>query len=218
MRTLPAALTNEIAKEIHSIGHLIKIVLYNTATQQDVPLYFADKDMNVVCDLGDGSGAHTFLSRGVEFDGGTQSLTPKVDNVSFSIDNTALEFSSYVMNYETRGRDCVIYRAAFDPYLQVIGAAILFQGILDRVEVDHERSRFDVANSFIRWNQPTPRRKHAAKCFWVYKDTGTCRYTGSEPPCDKSWDECAARLNTRNYGGHRWAEDLENRDIQWGRS
>lgn len=215
MRTLPTALTAEIAKEVYSIGHLIRMTLYNPTTQQDLLLYYTNKDMDVVYD--NGTGLATYLSRGIEFTGGQQGLTPKVDNVSFSINNTALEFSSYVMSYDTRGRDCVIYRAAFDEYLQVIGVATLFVGVLDRVEVNQQRATFDVTSTFVRWGTQTPRRKHSSSCWWTFKDTDTCRYSGSTyTDCDKSYDACTARANTINFGGMRWIDDLQNKQTRWG--
>jgi len=217
MRSLPLSLTQELEAEVASMGHLIKIVLYDETTQTDVPLYFTDKDMDVVYDAGEG--AKTWLSRGIEFGDGQQGLTPKVDNMSFEIDNTTLEFSAYVMSYETRGKECTIYRAAFNSSLQVLGSAVLFPGIMDRIEVDHKRARFDVINSFIRWNTLTPRRRHAASCFWTFKDTQTCRYAGTTyTDCEKTWDDCTTRGNTPNFGGFRWIQSIsaEDKDIQWG--
>lgn len=216
MRSLPLALTQELEAEVHFIGHLIRIVLFDVATQTDVPLYFTDRDMDIVYDAGEG--AKTWLSRGIEFGDGQQSLTPKVDSISFEIDNTGLEFSYYVMSHETRGKECTIYKAALNASLQVLGAAVLFPGILDKVEVDSKRARFDVLNSFIRWNTPTPRRRHAASCFWTFKDTQTCRYTGSLTNCDKSWDNCILRMNTINFGGFRFMQSLSagNKEIKWG--
>ena len=217
MRSLPSILTSEIAKEVFSIGHLIKIVLYDTATQTDVPLYYTDKEMDVVCDLGDGTGEHTWLSRGIEFSDGQQSLSPKVDSITFEMDNVALEMSSYVQNYETRGKACTIYRAAFDSYLQVIGVAILFPGILDRVEIDQQRARFEVLSTFARWNMRTPRRKHAAQCFWSFKSSECGYTTGAYTSCDKPWDACVDRARTVSFGGFRWTKDIEEKKVFWGR-
>lgn len=215
MRSLPLALANEISAEVCSIGHLIKIVLFDTSTHQDVPLYFTDKDMDVVWNPGDGD--KTWLSRGIEFSDGQQSLSPKVDSITFEIDNTSLSMSSYVMNYETRGKECTIYRAAFDQYLQVLGATVLFPGILDSVELDNKRARISVANSFVRWNQPTPRRKHAIRCFWSFKGS-ECGYSGGLTSCDKSWDACIERARTASYGGFRFIDDASGRQVTWGRN
>ena len=215
MRSLPISLTQELSKEVASIGHLIKIVLFNPVTHTDIALYYTDKDFDVFYD--DGTGVHTYLSRGIEFDGGQQNLTPKVDSISFTIDNVALEFSSYVMNYDTRGRECTIYRAAFNDQLQVLGAAPLFPGVLDRVSIEPQKATFDVLNFLIRWNTLTPRRKHIATCPWTFKDSVTCRYVGALTTCDKSWDACVTRANTVNFGGFRWLTGLQDRRIMWGR-
>jgi len=218
MRSLPPELLSEISKEAFSIGHLIKITLYNVATQTDVPIYLTDKDMDVHYDLGDGAGVKQYLSRGIEFEGGQQSLSSKVDSIAFEVDNVSLEFSSYVMNYETRGKGCIIYRAAFDDSLQVIGHTVLFPGILDRVEIEYGRARFEVLNSFVAWAMLTPRRHHSATCPWTFKGTN-CGYAGALTSCDKSWTQCTERARTADFGGFRWIQSLESGDkqITWGK-
>jgi len=160
---------------------------------------------------------NTYYSRGIEFDAAQYSLLPKVDNLTFEIDNVGLEISALVMNQETRGKQCIIYRAAFDDDLQVIGIAPLFIGYLDKIEIDHQRGRFEVYNQFIKWNTLTPRRKHSATCHWVFKDTETCRYAGGQTWCDHSWDRCVALANTQYFSGDRWLPSLVDGNIKWGR-
>lgn len=211
MRTLPVQLASEIAKEAFSIGHLVKID-FNT------PAYLTDKDMDVVYDNGDGTGAHTYLARGISFNEAQYSLLPKVDSISFSVDNVSLEFSSYVMNQDTRGKQCTIYRAAFDESLQVIGSVVLFPGYLDRVEIDQQRCTFEISNQFIKWSMPSPRRLHGVTCPWTFKDPATCKYSGGLTTCDKSWTQCIARTNTPNNGSFRWLPELADKKVFFGRT
>lgn len=216
MRSLPLQLTQELQSEVCSIGHLVEIILFDPSTQQNVPLYFTDTDMDVVWDPGDGE--KTWVSIGMEFSDGQQSLSPKVDSVTFELDNTALLLSSYIMNYETRGKECTIYRAAFDKYLQVLGATVLFPGILDRVELDNRRARIECANAFIKWSTQTPRRKHSATCPWTFKGS-ECGYSGELTSCDKSWDACVERERTASNGSYRFVTDLEaGKNVVWGRN
>lgn len=208
MRSLPVEFEQELALEYHSTGHLIEIDLGSI-------YYFTDKDMDVYHDSG--AGVNSYLARGISFDGVQYSLLPKVDSLSFEVDNVSLEFSALVMNNETRGKSCVIYKAALDKNLKVIGTGLLFKGSLDRVDVDQQRARFEVMNDFLRWNIPTPGRKHNANCPWTFKDTDTCRYVGGGTWCDKSWDRCTALNNTINNGSFRWLPTLKEKQVYWGR-
>lgn len=175
---------------------------------------YTDIDMDVVYN------GNTYYSRGIEFDAAQYSLLPKVDNLTFEIDNVGLEMSALVMNTETRGKQCIIYRVAFDDYLQVIGITSLFIGYLDKIEINHQRGRFEVYNQFIKWHTPTPRRTYAATCDWIFKDTNTCRYSGSSfTNCDKSWDACVARSNTQYFGNFRWLPSFSDApSVKWGRT
>lgn len=223
MRNLPQELLTELTVEFSRIGHLVEIVL-NTGNPA-LNLYYADVDGDVVWDSGQGFGVRTYLSRGIAFDKAQYSLLPKVDNLSFEIDNVQLEVSAAVMNNETRGKQCNIWRAAFghaahsankNPY-GVIGATPLFIGYLDRTEITNQRASFTVLNHFQKWNMPTPRRRHSAKCPWTFKDADTCKYGGIESWCDHSYDRCLALNNALNFGGFRWLPSLVDREIRWGR-
>lgn len=47
-----------------------------------------------------------------------------------------------------------------------------------------------------------PRRRYMQdSCYWIYKDTTTCRYSGALGQCNKSFADCKARGNEANYGG-----------------
>lgn len=206
MRTLPTALTDEINKEFFRKVHLVEIAF-------STPVYYTDADMDIIYN------GHIYLSKSIRFDETKYSLLPRADSISFTIDNTSLEFSAIVMSEETRAKDCVVYSAAVDEYLTVLGSVAIFVGYLDRVEIDNKEARFDVFNSFIKWNTPTPRRTHVVTCPWTFKDTTTCRYVGAETTCDKSWDDCnTVKLNHPNFGGYRWLTILEGgKQIYWGR-
>lgn len=223
MRNLPATLTAELNLEWNRIGHVIELVF--STVNPNLNLYYTDIDDNVVWDSNQGFGVRTYFARGIEFNNTQYSLLPKVDNLSFEIDNVALEISSAAMNNETRGKQCNIYRAAFghsahsnnkNPF-SVIGATPLFIGYLDSVEVNAHRGSFEVLNHFQRWKVPTPRRKYGARCPWTFKDPITCRYTGAETTCDKSWDRCTTLVNTPNNGGNRWIAALQDKNVPWGR-
>ena len=193
MRTLPADLTTEINKEAFRLCHLVKIELTSSDyfyTDHDVDVWWAGQKYN---------------ARGIEFDAAQYSLLPKVDSLQFEIDNVSLEFSALVMNEETRGKKCIIYRAAIDEYVKVKETAILFPGVLDRTEINEQRASFEIVNTFIKWQTPTPRRTHSSTCPWTFKDTNTCKYTGLGSP--ETGTATSATSNTLTDSSKSWGTD-----------
>jgi hypothetical protein len=56
---------------------------------------------------------------------------------------------------------------------------------------------------------------------WIEGDwylVGTCRYTGAETWCDRSWDRCSTLANTVNFGGFRYLPSIVGKQIFWGQS
>lgn len=54
---------------------------------------------------------------------------------------------------------------------------------------------------------------------WVEGDwysPGTCRYSGPQTWCDKSWERCLELFNTLNFEGRRWIPALQEQKIWWG--
>lgn len=224
MRALPAALTSELNTDGAKLGHLLEIVFDNAIPASN--FYFTDIDGDVVYDSGAGYGVQNYLSRGIKFNQAKYSLLPRVDSMTFEIDNVSLEMSSLVQTKDTRGRDCVIYRAAFghtshstnkNPF-GVIAAVPMFVGLLDTVNINGMKAEFQVLSQMVRWNMPTPRRKHGSRCWWTFKDPATCKYAGGLSSCDKTWGQCTTRGNTANYGGFRWLPALVDKEVKWGRA
>lgn len=205
MRTLPTDFITEIQKESLTIVHLVEITLSG-------PVYhrYTDLDEDVFLD------GNQYYSRGLSFNGINMGITPQVDNVNFEIDNVDLTISAIVLTSDTRGKSCVIRKAAIDGNLQVIGAVTVFVGYLDRIEIDNQRGRFDVVNSFIKWQTSTPRRTHSATCPWTFKGT-RCAYAGVETWCDQSWDRCVTLVNTPQFGGFPYLPSLQDKEISWGK-
>jgi len=205
MRGLPTALAIELAKDVAFFAHLVQLDL-------STPVYYTDLDLDVVW------GGNVYLSRGLRFDNIDLSIAASIDRVSFEIDNVGLEISALVLNNETRGRGCTIYLAALDAYGQVLGADIVFNGMLDGVRVDAKKGSFDVYSHLILWKKRIPGRIHQATCPWIFKDAATCRYAGVETWCDHSYDRCAVLNNNNNFGGFRFLPSLQNKQLWWGRA
>lgn len=203
MKGLPYELAVELAKEYHHQRHLFKLSFVS-------PLYFTDADIDIYYD------SRWWYSRGIEFDAVKLSASPRIDNISFAIDNVDKTFTNIVLEQETRGKECIIYRIALDRNMNVIGSTILFLGYLDAIEIDKRRARFQVYNHFIRWKMLTPRRFHSATCQWTFKST-YCGYGGGETWCDHSWERCVALGQKLNFSGFRWLPFLVEKQIWWGR-
>lgn len=206
VKTLPEALTIEIAKEAHSFCHLIKLELSST-------YYWTDCDQDIYYS------SQWWTAKPIEFDQAKYSLLPKVDSLNLRIDNVDKTFSTLILSQDIRGKKCTIYRTLLDNNLAVIGAAvILFMGYVDAIECDVRTASIELYNHFIKWKTPTPRRIHSPLCPWTFKDTETCHYTGGETWCDRSWDRCLNLINTINFGGFRWLPYITDKPIWWGRT
>ncbi len=205
MKSLPAELTAELAKESIRLAHLFKITLTGSThryTDADIDIYY---------------GGNWWISKGITFDAVRISVSPKVDSISFEIDNVDKAFSSIVLSEETRGKPCEILRVALNVNMAVIGAGLLFLGQLDAIEIDHKRASIKVFNHFIRWKMPTPRRVHSATCQWTFK-SNHCGYSGPGTWCDHSWPRCVELNNKLNFSGFRWLPYLVDKQIWWGRA
>ncbi len=204
MKSLPAELSTELAKEYHFQRHLFQLTLASTYryTDADIDIYYSGQ---------------WWYSRGIEFDAAKLSASPRVDSLSFEIDKVDKTFSAIVLAEETRGKECTIWRAALDKNMAVLGVSKLFVGYLDSIEIDNKRARISVYNHFIRWKMLTPRRLHSATCPWTFKST-YCAYAGAETWCDHSWERCVALTNKLNFGGFRWLPYLVDKQIWWGRA
>ena len=205
MRSLPTKLALEIAKDVAFLCHFVKMELAS-------PVYYTDLDLDVIWN------GNTYLSRGLSFHNIDISAAKSVDRISFDIDNVSLEFSSLVLNQDTRGRVCTIYLAGIDNSGQCLDADILFTGMLDGVKVDNKKASFDVYSHMILWKKKVPGRICQGTCPWIFKDTDTCRYAGAEAWCDHSYNRCTALANTNNFGGFRFLPNLQNANIWWGRA
>jgi len=205
MRTLPPDLTTELEKDYSCIKQLVLMSFTSGAVR------LTDADLKIYYD------GEWWNSRGLRLDPAQYSTSPKVDSISFEVDNIDKTLSNIVLSEETRGKGCTVYRVALDNNLHVIGGAVAsFIGFLDAIEFDGRKARFDVFNHFIRWEMKSPRRIHQALCGWTYGGT-RCGESGSTW-CDHSWTRCVALSNNTNFGGFRWISALKDKDIWWGRA
>ena len=207
MRTLPPDLTTELEKSYSSLQQLVKMSFTGGIVR------LTDADIKVFYD------GEWWYSRGLKLDPAQYSTSPKVDSISFDVDNVDRTFSGIIMTEETRGRECIVYRAALDNNMHVIGDAIpLFVGFLDAIEFDEKSksAHFDVFNHFIKWEMKSPKNTHQSLCRHTYGGV-RCGEVGTTW-CDHTWNRCVALGNSLNFRGFRWISALRDKDIWWGRT
>jgi len=202
MKDIPVALSNELTKNACFLCFLITFSF-------DTTLYYTNLDHDVYYD------GITYNSRGMEFSDIQQSITPTIDSITFDIDNVELEFSSLSLNQELRGKRCEIKIAALDKPLTVLATSIMFVGVVNSIEINEQRCTFSIYDPFLYWRIKVPRRVHQSTCPWVFKGD-ICQYAGVATNCDRSYDRCLELGNTINFGGFRWIDDLQDRELWWG--
>lgn len=209
MRSLPAAMTAELAKEIVYVRHLYKLTAAATYrwTDSKDPLWFDSL---------------WWVPKPIKFDVAQYSLNPQVDSITIEIENIDKEFSTIALAEDLRGKEVVIYRICLDANLDVIGAvseataSCLFLGYVDQIRIDRRTAKIQVYNHLIKWRTATPRRLHSPTCQWVFKSTDNCTYAGASTWCNHSWERCVALSNSTAFGGFRWLPELAQTELYWG--
>ncbi len=207
MKSFPLDLSDELAKEECQICHLFVLEL-DSGTYR-----FTDYSMDIYDE------GNWYYSRGIEFDGASSSISPKVDSMRSQMDDVDQFFSSIMMSEEIRNKQYTVYKAAINNNLQVVGKSFFFLGFINSGDLEEETNRasLDIYNHFIRWKLQTPRRQHEPNCRYTFKDSETCKYAGSETWCDHSWERCIALGNNANNPAFRFLLSLQNKQIWWGR-
>ena len=73
--------------------------------------------------------------------------------------------------------------------------------LIDSYSANEEIVSFQL-ESLIDLSAQLPRRRFTTNsCYWKYKDSETCGYTGVETTCGKTFEDCVTRNNQRYFGG-----------------
>ena len=204
MRSLPTAITAELAKEYLTMCHCFTLTVGSTVYRWTD----FDRKLNI--------SGYWYLPKGITFSELATSTDVVAESVTIEIDNVDKAFSDIVLATDIRGSTVCIYRALLDSNLDPLGTiTLLFQGYVDQINIDRDRARVEVFSMFIKWRLPAPRRLHSATCVWTFKGT-ECGYGGVETWCDKSYARCKALAKTGNFGGFRWVSELADKEITWG--
>lgn len=167
MKSLPAEITAELAKEVMFIAHLYTIDLISgTHRWTDISnsIYY---------------GGYWYISQGVSFEQAGTTLKSQADSATLNIQNVDKGFSDLMLSEDIKGRPVTIQRVFLDKNLAVIGAPVtIFPGYIDPAEANRSRAKVEIANHMIKWKLITPKRQHSITCPWTFK-SAECAFTGN---------------------------------------
>jgi hypothetical protein len=217
MRSLPAALTTELAKQAHFLANLFKMDFTPT------PYYWTDIDQSIYFD------SKVWEPAGIKFSDISYGIDQNIATTDVTFPNVDKFFSDLSLTTELRGKAFTIYRALLNNSLNVIGCTtesganplpIIIDGYINSVpKMDRMTANFNVVSFSIALNINTPRRVYEPKCGWLriggFKGT-FCAYAGAETWCDGSKLRCVELANQVNFGGWEFISDLQNQPVRWG--
>ncbi len=159
-----------------------------------------DWDVDVVYD----SGTYT---------AGTPLKVPKFTEKGgkLGVGNVDDTFSALIINGMIKNTDVTVYEIYFDSDNAVIGAEILFVGMIDGQVFDDHWATLNIARSLTQARARAPRRRLVPACGFIFK-SADCGYTGSSGPCTKDMDSC---LNTSRFAGFRFVP-AKGKTFTWG--
>jgi hypothetical protein len=119
---------------------------------------------------------------------------------TLKISNVDDAFTSLLINHELNGVSCRMMEVFFDMNFAVLGAEVIFDGIIDGPFLNLTWAMLPLSKSRIEGLSSVPRRRVFPACGFVFKSE-SCGYTGSDPACSKTRETCR---NVARFGGFRF--------------
>lgn len=159
MRSLPAELIAEFAKEYYASAHLFVFTLASIYRYTDYAhdIYF---------------GGNWYIARIVKFDAVRLTSNPRVESVSLKIEDIDKTWEGIILSQDIRFKKCEIFSIPLDKNIQVLGSADkLFIGYFDKSERPRGSNDVEIKvyNHMILWSRTTPRRTCSPTCQWDFK-------------------------------------------------
>ena len=214
MRTLPALITTELAKDAIFLKHLFKFVASTT-------YYWTDCDQDVRFD------SKWWTAKGLTFTDLQYSIDGQTSTTTVTIPNVDKALSTLALGEELRNKSFMIYRVLLDNSIVPIGVAteadlsIVIDGLVDSIpSADQKAVQLSLISYNVTGDIQIPRRQIEDKCPWIaiggFKGATYCKYAGVETWCDGSKARCDALANSVNFGGFEHISSLQNDTIYWG--
>ena len=159
-----------------------------------------------------------YSSRGIQFTDINDVGVSAVSEMTFSIDDTDqffLEFLGEAGNEQPRAEIsmAILDRDTFRP----IDIARIFTGYLNGWSIGSNVANITLASTKYVWFKQ-PLSKYTASCRWRIFGGVECTYPALPGDvCGRTYEECARRSNTHNFGGFRFLPTLQKKSIWWGR-
>jgi hypothetical protein len=211
MRSLPAAITTEIAKDAQFQALMFKLSLGSTYrwTDLDTAIRFANE---------------WWQPKGIKVASFDRRIDSDVITTKLTIPNVTQWFSDICLAEDIRRKPIMIYQVWLDFNLSVLGCTletqlpILFDGLIDSIPpggANPLEVEVNIIDYEITGSVSTPRREHASSCPWAFAGP-YCTYAGAETICDHSWARCIELANTDHFGGDEFISILADQQDYWG--
>lgn len=125
-----------------------------------------------------------------------------LEKVNITISNVWQDISSIIANEgdTLTNRKCKVEEIIFsgDTSTIIDDPVLLFEGVINNIQLTAVAFSFDVERILGGYSTISPNTTYDVSCQWRFKDA-RCQYSGSENPCDKTFNTC--RIKER-FGGY----------------
>lgn len=208
MRNIPQDLYNYISNSIATTGFLLEFYFtfgeyYFTDIEDDI--YYDNKHYR----------SYPFKVENINY-----SIDNQADEIRVVFDNVSLLPVSMFLNEDQRGRDTILRFFAIDENYNVLGSFEVFSGFINNIRIKEEENtsicEIGITHELALWKKNTLRYV-TYRCPWRFGDVN-CKYKPKpNETCDKTYSTCMKYKNTANFGGFPNLEDIEHKEIIWGR-
>lgn len=80
----------------------------------------------------------------------------------------------------------------------------VFRGVINTPQMTISEFKVDVVKTLGDFSAQSPGMTFSPNCQYLYFKDKRCQYTGTDSPCDKTWNTC--RIKER-FGGHKAMPD-----------
>jgi hypothetical protein len=205
MRSFSTSILDELEKEEFKTSYLLKMTIGGT------DYLYTNYDVLINLD------GEIYEPLAFKFNAVNYNMNSIVDSVSLDIDNLDSGMTSLFVGSTVQGSAVELRLVALNSDNNPVGntSAILFQGEIDKWNLDENILKVTFTSQFVRWQQITF-SYHSASCRWKAFKSTECNYTAGSTWCDRSYTRCVALNNSSNFGGFRWLPSLENTTIYFG--
>ena len=129
------------------------------------------------------------------------SLTEETDSLRITLGNVQWSRSLGVLKRkDCQGKIIRIWRGFLDTRKESVNLDPLFEGEISRVFYDKNKVEIDLKGNAKYFTKNGLRRLFSVRCPFKFKSR-KCGYVGPDKTCNKSYEDCVAKGNSKNFGG-----------------